>query len=65
MKKRQERDIVTYLYTMLLILLTTAVFGVVWYIFYNGNVYYIPFGGKGNDLVIADYCVRYWYFAKL
>lgn len=65
MKKRQERDIVTYLYTMLLILLTTAVFGVVWYIFYNGNVYYIPFGGKGNYLVIAVYCVIYWYFAKL
>ncbi len=64
MDKRQKGNIVIYLYTMLLILLSTAVFGAVWYIFYNGTIY-TPFGGKGNYLIVAIYCVIYWYFAKL
>ncbi len=64
MDKRQRGNFVIYLFTVLLILLNTAIFGTVWYIFYASHLYE-ALAYFGNYLVIGIYCLIYWYFAKL
>lgn len=63
-QERRKKDLILYAAKFVLVLGTTALFGLVWMIYYAERIF-SPFYGKGNYVVCFLYAVLYFAFGRL
>jgi exopolysaccharide biosynthesis polyprenyl glycosylphosphotransferase len=63
-RKQQKKWVILHLAKLALVFANTAVFTLIWYLFYS-NVIMLPFYNKGNYIVVALFLVLYICFSKL
>lgn len=63
-QERRKKDLILYAAKFVLLLGTTALFGLVWMIYYAERIH-SPFHGKGNYVVCVLYAVMYFVFGRL
>lgn len=63
MKRDKFKRLISFGLALLLIIILTAGFGIVWYIYYSDTIV-LPYYRRGNWVLIGIYCMLVWIFFK-
>ncbi len=63
MKRDKFKRLISFGLAFLLVLILTAGFGIVWYIYYSDTIV-LPYYRRGNWVLIGIYCTLVWIFFK-
>lgn len=63
MKRDKFKRLISFVLAFFLVIILTAGFGIVWYIYYSDTIV-LPYYRRGNWVLIGIYCMLVWVFFK-